>query len=175
VKLGPHYLHALFYLDRVGNRSNPTEWPFSLIFVGFFGCNRGHSLECDAIGLYSYLPNMLLKRDCSIRVRIEILNLCETKFKSCDISTYFHLGTYAGQFLTLKRCSPGPLKPFFLFLSCWSYVKSVCLFIYLFIYLFFYSLQVLLAVNEFNGFFLKTSFMDAKQKYVCLHLAVFIV
>jgi len=28
------------------------------------------------------------------------------------------------------------------------------------------SLQVLYAVNEFNGFFLKTSFMDAKQKYI---------
>ncbi|CAH3023462.1 unnamed protein product [Porites evermanni] len=28
------------------------------------------------------------------------------------------------------------------------------------------SLRVLFAVNEFNGFFLKTSFMDAKQKYI---------
>lgn len=43
--------------------------------------------------------------------------------------------------------------------------------------LFFHSLRVLYAVNEFNGFFLKTSFKDANQKYVsgswsCRHIHI---
>ena len=44
-------------------------------------------------------------------------------------------------------------------------VSNLCI-IALFFFFLFCSLQVLYAVNEFNGFFLKTSFMDAKQKYV---------
>lgn len=35
------------------------------------------------------------------------------------------------------------------------------------------SLQVLYAVNEFNGFFLKTSFKDAKEKYVSVIVLFF--
>lgn len=35
------------------------------------------------------------------------------------------------------------------------------------------SLQVLYAVNEFNGFFLKTSFKDAKEKYVSVMVLFF--
>ena len=72
----------------------------------------------------------------------------------------------------IETLFPGAFKTLFCF-PVLLILCEICLFIYLFIC--FYSLQVLFAVNEFNGFFLKTSFMDAKQKYVCLHLAVFII
>lgn len=174
MELGPFYLHALFYLGRVGNRIKPNwmalQFHFRRILLAVIAAIV---LECDAIWLQLPPEHVTEERlfDQSPDRKSKLLwNKIQIFYIYPAAST---LGHIPGNFLhwtAVPRCLQNPFFFSFLILLI---LCEICLFIYLLVC--FYSLQVLFAVNEFNGFFLKTSFMDAKQKYVCLHFAVFII
>lgn len=155
MELGPFYLHALFYLGRVGNLIKPNwmalQFHFRRILLAVIAAIV---LECDAIWLHCYLPNTLLKRDCSIRVRIERENFCETKFKSSIYIQQLPPWDISRAIFYIEPLFPGAFKTLFSFpfWSCWFYVKSVYLFIYLFVF------------TVYKCFLLSTSLMDFSWK-----------
>ena len=72
-------------------------------------------LECDAIWLHCYLPNALLKRVCSIRVRIERVNFCETKFKSSIYIQQLPPWEISRAIFYIEPLFPGAFKTLFSF------------------------------------------------------------